>query len=207
MLPALAETPTKVYKGSATPYFGGGFEPRQIESLNEIPAPIRAALERHLQQRLGNEFLANLEFSEGKSVDLEELHRVYPDSKSYRWEVFAYMFTFLVKQPHKDVEYHAQIELRKNGTILKEIDLPALARFPERGKFISLREALETAAKHGIKTEDSEAGMDYLEREGIIVFEITQYLGKKDYTHHIKRVRINAHTGEFFDTANLTADG
>jgi len=203
---SLGETPTSVFKGTGIPSLGS-YEPQRPKSLGDFPAPIRDAVEKHLRDRLGTTFRETLQYSSGHIIDSDELHRVDPSSIGFRWEVPAYQISFLVKQPHKEIEYHASVELRKDGTILKEIDLPAVAKFPERGKLVSLHEALETARKKGIQTDDCEAQLEYLNHAGIIVFEIRQHLGKTGSIHHIRRVRIDAHTGAFIDTADLTADG
>lgn len=203
---ARAETPASVFKGAGDVTLGG-YKAREPKSLEEIPEPVRAALEKHLRKRLGDDFYAKLEFSGGQVVDMEEFHRREKHWKDYQWEVFTYRLAFAVKQPEKGIEYHAVIELRKDGGVIKEIDLPQVAEHPERGKFVPLAEALKAAATGGIDPTNAGASMEYLPDGDRVVFRIEQYMGKTGSEHHIKSARVDAHTGKLIDVSDLTADG
>jgi len=92
-----------------------GENPEHLGSWNELKPAIRESLIAHLRQRLGGRFFALLTF--------EACHHRQappPEGGSY----CAYQIEFVLKVPAID-RYQAMIALREDGSVLKEIDLPA----------------------------------------------------------------------------------
>src|SRR5688572_6110525 len=68
----------------------GEYKAKEVKSLDDLPDAIRAKLIAHMLNRLGPEYFSRLNVEAGQIVDFDELHRVNPRAKNYRWQVFAY---------------------------------------------------------------------------------------------------------------------
>jgi hypothetical protein len=186
-----AQPSVKKYGGDT--YFGE-YKPAKAKSLDDIPEPARSRIVEHLKKRLGEKFYSILKLSGGQIVDLDELRRKEPNSKNYQWEAPAYLLHFEFRMPEKGIAfYQATIECRRDGSVIKEIDLPEIAKHPERGTFVSLKEALKAAK--GFDLEKSSVEMDYREKEGKCVYRVTQLVRETGPRLFFKSVDIDAHTG------------
>ena len=70
------------------------YQPKNISTLDQLPTGIQVKLKEHLMVRLGREFFSKLEFSNGSVVNFDDLYRVNPGAREYRWRIFAYKIGF-----------------------------------------------------------------------------------------------------------------
>lgn len=68
----------------------GNYNAVEPKTFEELPAEIRSKVNAYLIDRLGKDYLARLQFVGGQVVDFEELYRINPGAKQYKWKVFAY---------------------------------------------------------------------------------------------------------------------
>lgn len=185
-----------VSKGPESTSFGN-YKPREPKSLNELPEEIRRKVEDHLKSRLGSEFYYKLKLSGGQIVDFSELYRVEPDAKNYKWKIFAYSLNFLLADPKKGIKaYHARILLDSDGNILQQIDLPQIAKNPEKSNIISLAEAKKIAAKHKFPLDRSNAEISYESERDSLVWTLEYKLKGDKYVWVDRSISIDAHTGK-----------
>jgi hypothetical protein len=172
---AWCSPPQSVTRYPALRYYSGGlYEAAKPHSLAEIPESIRLGLVAHLRTRLGNDFYRRLQFSGGQVVNIHELHRVYPDSINFRWEVPAYdlLFTFHMSEIGLD-SYTAEIQLRANGSVLQELDLPDFADDPGKLHFTTLGEALLTAESKGFDPGKVAAQIAYDSKADALIWRLS----------------------------------
>jgi hypothetical protein len=199
--------PQSVTKPPAWIQFGLVYKPRNPRSLAEIPESIRLGLLAHLQERLGESFYRRLEFTGGQIVDIDELHRVDPGSLKYQWEVPAYTLHFTFHMPEIGLEsYTAQIELRKDGMVLQEIDLPDFADDPKKLNFTSLASALETAKAKGFDLDRISAEVAYDPNADDLTWRLREVSHDDVLNISFKNIDIDLHSGKVmrvYDTAAI----
>lgn len=184
-----------ITKSSLTTNFGK-YKPREPISLNELPKAVRQRLEAHLTERLGAEFYSKLKLSGGQIVDFDELYRVEPDARNYKWTVFAYGLSFMFSEPKQGLKaYHARILLDAAGNVLEEIDLPEIAKHPEKATLISLAAARKLAAKNGFPLDKTRVEIYYDRELGSLIWELEYKLKGNMYVWVDRSIRIDAHTG------------
>jgi hypothetical protein len=177
------------------------YKPVEVRSLDDLPPHIVAALTAHLQERLGADFLSQLRFSGGQAVDVERLYREDPSAKKLRWQVFSYRLIYSLSLPEKGIRvYEAAIWLDRNGKVIREIDLPAVAKDPSKGTFVSLGRALEVAAAHGF--EPARAELEYRPKEDIITYR----LSRVDAKFRFYFFDVDAHSGDFVEEWSVQGD-
>jgi hypothetical protein len=175
----------------------GRYRPKVPKSLAEIPEPVRGGLSRHLRTRLGDDFYARLKFVGGQIVDIEELHRVDPTSKNFRWEVPGYRLHFEFQMPEAGIRsYTAAINLRTDGSVLEEIDLPAFASNPEKLRFVSLAKALASVSTKGFDSRKTIKEISYNRKEDILIWRFRQKTADDGLVMTFRNIEVNAHTGE-----------
>jgi uncharacterized membrane protein YkoI len=191
-----------VTKGPESTDFGK-YKPKEPKSLDELPDPIKTKLVMHLKNRLGDAFYSKLEFSGGQVVDFEELRRVEPESRNYKWKPFAYGLTFNLSEPEKGIKaYHARILLDSDGSIMQEIDLPEIARHPEKAQIISLAEAKEIAAKHKFSLTRARVELSYNSEIDSLVWTLEYKLKGDRYVWVDRVIRIEAQSGKVLSLGN-----
>jgi len=191
-----------VPKGPESTYFGN-YKPREPKSLNELPDEIRRKIEDHLKSRLGAEFYSKLRLSGGQIVDFNELYRVEPDARNYKWKIFAYSLNFILSEPKKGIKaYHARILLDSDGSILREIDLPQIARNFEKANVISLAAARKIAAKHKFPLNRANAQISYDSEKDSLVWTLEYKLRGDKYVWVDRIIRIDAHSGEIISVGD-----
>jgi hypothetical protein len=174
----------------------GPYQPVNPRSLAEIPESIRTSLIDHLKARLGEEFYQRLRFTGGQVVDFEKLRRDNPDSWNYRWEIHAYDLHFEFKMPEVGIDsYTAQIKLRRDGTVLKEIDLPNFAAEPKKLVFIPLRKILGIAQERGFDLGKASVAIEYDEGADAIQWKISEVVADDGLIVRYKNLSIHAHNG------------
>lgn len=203
---AIADVPKHVQKDAGYTYFGP-YKPREAKSLADVPEPARTRLVAHLKQRLGERFYSTLHLSGGQIVDFAEFHRRDPDWKDYKWEVFAYNLHFRFRLPEKGIEYYtASIRLRSDGSVIEEIELPNIAKHPERADFVSLSTAIETATGAGFDIPRlSNVRIEYRAKDDRCVYTFEQLTRQEGVMLYYKCLDIDAHTGKKLRTYNTEA--
>jgi hypothetical protein len=183
----------------------GRYRPVEAHSLSEIPAPVRTKLIAHLHDRLGP-FAERLIFAGGEIVDFERLAREDPGSKDIQQEIHAYDLHFSFQMPTVGIRsYTAQIRLRRDGSVLEEIDLPAFASAPEKLNFISLKDAASVAVVHGFSRNDIYPEIIYFKDADSIVWAFTEKISDDGTSLDLKNIYVSAHNGavlkKFFSKA------
>jgi hypothetical protein len=176
-------------------YFGK-YQAREPQSMSELPPGIRAKLERHLRARLGDEYYHRLTFSGGQIIDVEALHRAEPDSLHYQWEVPAYSLSFDFRLPDIGVNtYKAQIQLRGDGSVLKEIDLPPFAADPSKRRFVTLERASALADDRGYRLALGSVTLEYSKPIQSFVWRFSGRAHDNRQNFHFQVLTIDAHSG------------
>lgn len=173
----------------------GDYEPVEPKSLLDVPTPVRLEVLNHLRDRLGS-FAERLTFSGGQIVDFKRLARDEPDSKNYKWEVHAYDLHFSFQMPSAGIKsYTAQIQLRSDGSVLEEIDLPAFASAPEKLKFISLQDAFSVAAAKGFSRKDVHPEIMYFKDADSLAWKFQEIVSDDGLVIESKNIYVSAHNG------------
>lgn len=184
----------------------GLYEPANPQTLADIPDSIRLGLVAHLQERLGESFYRRLEFAGGQVVNIDELHRVNPSSSNYRWEVPAYDLHFTFHMHEIGLEsYTAQIQLRKDGTVLREVDLPNYADDPAKLNFTKLASALQTAKKNGFDPNNISAQIAYDSKADALVWRLSEVSHDDGLNIRYKNIDIYVSSGQVAKVYNSDA--
>ncbi len=200
-----AEGVTPVSKKSGSTYFGD-YEPSEPKSLDDVSSPAKERLIAHLKERLGDAFYTRLRFSGGQVIDFAKLARMEPDSKDYQWEVPAYILDFEFVMPEVGISsYVAQIELRNDGSIIKEIDLPNFTRNPMKLHFFPLSDAIQVAINSGFLPSQMSTAIDYSESDDSIVWEFAQIVEDDGLVIRSKKIQVSAHTGLIIHSGSTEA--
>jgi hypothetical protein len=182
------------YPGSI--YFGG-YKPIELSSLDDFVPDLREKVIAHLKNRLGASFFGKVNFAGGERIDIEVLHKVEPGSKNYRWEVPAYVLNFEFKLPEKGIaSYTAQIELRSDGSVLKEIDLPRFSSNTSKLNFISSEQAAAVAIENGFSLPVKRAKIAYSKESDSLIWVFSQIESEEASTFILKKLEVSAHTGK-----------
>lgn len=183
----------------------GNYTPENAKSLKDLPAHIRLKLLAHLRTRLGP-FMKQLTFSGGQIVNFQKLKRDEPNSKNYEWEVHAYDLHFDFKMPEIGIQsYTAQIELRRDGSVLEEIDLPAFATSPDKLNFFSLIKAVSVAVSHGFTRSHMRTEILYLKEVDSLVWSFSQVVADDGLIINFKNIYVSAHNGDVLKTFSSKA--
>ncbi len=119
----------------------------KLESIDSLPADVQNKLDVYLANWVGKTYKSILNFKHAYVFDIDEIHSKDPDSLNYQWEIPKYSFSYCVNLPGVVPCYVAGLEMRGDGTILKDINLPPLSIHPDRMKLLSEAEVFKTALK------------------------------------------------------------
>ena len=192
---AQAELPTSVSRGYSSNYYGD-YEPRVVNRLNELPPQIATRVVRHLQQRLGDDRYKELKFESGEIVVRQQLLAREPAAADYQWEVPAYRLHFSIRRPEVGIDvFVATMELRVDGSILNDIELPCFKCHPEKAVLVGMAAAAETAAANGMSGAGMEVGIDYDRDSDSMVWVFSKRLSAHRGAATEDRLLVNAHTG------------
>ena len=191
-----------ITKGATITSFGD-YRPTKPESLDDLPIAVRQKVTDHLRDRLGP-FADRLQLTGGQIVDFARLAEEEPNSKDYRWEVPAYGLDFTFHLPEAGVDsYTAELELRSDGSVLQEIDVPAFRTSPEKLKFISLEKAISLAGARGYARQRPE--IVYLQESDSLAWRFWRTAERDDYVTQGKYLFISAHNGVILKETSSTA--
>ncbi|MBA6262711.1 hypothetical protein [Colwellia sp. Bg11-12] len=177
-------------------YFGS-YEPEKPKSPLDIPKNIRSQLIQHLVKRLGSEFYSSLTFNGGQIVNIGELYEMEPNVKNHEWEVHSFDLHFELSKPEIGIQsYIAQIQLRQDGSIINEINLPDFSKNPEKLKIYSLSDAYNKSQESGFDTEHVNVTLAYDTKTDNLVWKFEQRTYDDGLTMVYKNIEISAHSGE-----------
>ena len=159
-LPCLAAQAGHNWESCGFPSYGGTYRPREIKSLDELPIPIHQLLTQHVSARVGPTFFDDITFDRGQVVSVNELHRVYPESKHFEWQVPTYNLLFQLRLPGREI-FLACISLDDKGGVIQELSLPQWGRMQKPAPLISLAEATEIARRHGVVLSAAPSELKY----------------------------------------------
>jgi hypothetical protein len=161
----------------------------------------------HLRHRLGDSFFESLRFCGGQIVDKDELYRVSSTYREYELDVFAYRLIFEFRLPEKGIEYYkAPVEFRLDGSVKQEISLPEIRESPDLAEFVSLKDALRTAAANGFDVSKCFARITYLGQYGICGYVIVQPF-RPNRHQYLRIAEIDAHNGKLISKIERRAGG
>lgn len=174
------------------------YEPRVLHTLEDVARDVRASVAAHLTARLGRAFYERLKFAGGEAVNLDELRRVLPASRRFAREVPTYLLWFEFEMPEVGIRvYTASVALRRDGSVLREINLPPFAREPDKLRFKPLAEVSSRLISQGaINAKATTVNLAYDERRAQIVWHYEQALPGHGAAVDVRNIDVNANTGE-----------
>jgi hypothetical protein len=158
-------------------FIADSYKPRIFKSMDGLPVKIREGLLKHLSNRLSVEYMKNLELDEGKFFDIGVMHRQEPRTIGHQWEVPAYILHFCARVEPSQKCLYPQIHLRRDGTVIQEIDLPTFSLHPERMRVIGKEEAVKIAMQNGFKGKvayQSDLDLQYDRQTDSFLYEICE---------------------------------
>ena len=173
------------------------YEPRELKAWEDVTSDVRESVAAHLSERLGKDFYARLKFAGGEAVNLDELHRALPASRKFRREVPTYLLWFEFEMPEVGIRvYTASIELRRDGSVMREIDLPPFAAEPGKLKFAPLAEvSAGLVSKGAIDAKTATANIAYDDKRALVLWHFEQALPGRSAVVSVKNIDVNANTG------------
>lgn len=181
-----------VYNGCSNISFGF-YRPKEPRSLKDLPDSIQKKLEKHLVDRLGQDYYSKLKLAGGQLVDLQRLYKVEPNAKDYQWTPYSYYICFSFSDEANGIGcYTAKIVLDEKGDVKEEIELPDLKKKPEKKTIISLKEAKEIALARKSYDEKTHIKFSYDKIAGSLTWNFEQR--PNAYSSHT--LVIDAHSGK-----------
>ncbi len=173
------------------------YEPRELKAWTDVSSEARETVAAHLKARLGEEFYDRLKFAGGEAVNLAELHRVLPASRKFRPEVPTYLLWFEFEMPEVGIRvYTASIAARRDGSVVREIDLPPFAAEPGKLKIAPLAGVTAGLISRGmIDARATTVNIAYDEKHARIVWHFEQALPGDGPVVQVRNIDVNAHTG------------
>jgi hypothetical protein len=151
-----------------------GTEPRVVHSIAELPQAVTVTVDDHLAKRLGRPFMSKLQFYEAHVYDLDTYYKHNPTSNRDENRLPRYELAFRVMfYSQEPVEYCATVQLDSAGAVLKDIDLPDVRRYPERGEVVPLQDILNLAHSLGVPTEKATLDMRYEKKSGCLEYIVS----------------------------------
>jgi hypothetical protein len=202
---AFAEIPKSVSKQGSSLYLGG-YDAREPKSMSEIPPLVRSRLESHLRERLGETIFRRLVLDGGQIVDVPQLLRSDPSANDYQWEIPSFRLSFKLVLPEAGISsYVATIELRADGSVIQDIDLPCFACAPDKLRVLPLAEAAAIATDAGFSKTDAAVEIDYQADIDSLVWIFSQQISDDGNVIKYDRMSLDAHTGAIITRGNTEA--
>ena len=190
-----SESLPKLHKSGWNSYMGA-YDPPAPTNWLSIPEPARSRIIAHLKNRLGDDFYAELSLVGGQIIDFKTLREKEPNSKDYEWEVPAYHLVLRFSRPEIGIEYYeACVDCWSDGAIIHEIDLPEIAKHPDRAQFISTTKAVEIAGQRGFDHSKMTMEIAYQEDLGVCIYRFRQLTRHEGVRLFYKCIDIDAHCG------------
>ncbi len=173
------------------------YEPRELHTWADVPSEVREAVAAHLRARLGGEFYDRLKFVGGEAVNLAELQRVLPAARKFRQEVPTYLLWFEFEMPEAGIRvYTASMGVRRDGSVVREINLPPFAIEPGKLKIAPLTGVTAGLVSQGkIDPTATTVSIAYDEKSAQIVWHYEQALPGNGPVVNVRNIDVNANTG------------
>lgn len=179
------------------------YYPRKPRSLIEIPKKIADSVTKYLKNRVGELFYNDFKLIDGQIVDLDELNKMnnyFSNSKTSYYLFFSYRN---IKAGIK--MYVSNIELDKNGVILKDIEFPKVEKKSIQENIISLSKMKDIVIESGFyKESKTKIELNFILKKNILVWNFINeyYIGNGEFMGEKKIY--NAHNGEYIETVKYT---
>ena len=177
------------------------YRPREPHDLDELAPLIRRKLFNHLVEKLGERFVTRLKLAGGQIIDVNELYRVEPEARRFKWKIPTYNLFLSFSLPEKGISsYCVEIEMDRNGDLLKEFALPPMRRLALKQEFISLRQAYGIAERAGFNITKTGAELGYDGAIESITYHLQQRLrpivhNGNSYGDVVRQIYVDAHSG------------
>ncbi len=173
------------------------YEPRELQAWKDVASEVRETVATHLKARLGAEFYERLKFVGGEAVNVTELHRVLPASRKFRQEVPTYLLWFEFEMPAVGIRvYTASMAVRRDGSVIREIDLPPFALEPGKLQFTPLAGVTAGLIAEGaIDPKASTVSLAYDEKHAQVLWHYEQVLSGTGPVVKVRNIDVNANTG------------
>ncbi|MGI4885667.1 MAG: hypothetical protein ACRYFR_11975 [Janthinobacterium lividum] len=178
-----------------TPSFGL-YAPHVSSSLTELPDFIQKKLATYLIDRLGNAYYSRTQFSGGRVVDINRLHKVEPNSLNYQWTVHNYYLCFSIADT-----LGGSMAMDSTGRVTVGLGFPAIGHDASKAEVITKKEAIKIAkSSKGYKRRKTTVAFDYDNENDCFewTFRNCKYKG---INVSCSILHIAAHTGQVLRTS------
>ncbi len=179
----------------------GDYEPLEPKSMEDIAEPVRSILENHLINRLGKNYYSKLYINGGQIVNIERMHIVDPETKDYHWTPYSFYICFSFQDTLNGIGlFTATIVLDKHGKIIEEIELPPVAKNPEKSNHLPLEKIKGIATSNGFSSDSCRIEIDYDKKTESICWIFSKGKFEPDHTFTQTSLMIDAHSGTIIRT-------
>lgn len=177
------------------------YKPTPLNSLEDIPSPILAKLQAHLSDRLGFDYGRMLKFSDGEVFDAADFLQIYPSLEKAKTDLPAYSIRYCVKIPNVHLCYRAGIDLRADGSVLQEINLPPFGAYPQRIQVMQNQDVLKIAEKHRLRQSEplDSCGFSYSAFAERFLYCFSQPIADSGAVKTFMYLYFDATTAEYWD--------
>lgn len=181
----------------------GAYEATPLKNWASIPEPAKSQIIAHLKNRLGDAFYSKLSLVGGQIFDLKALYQMEPQFKDSKVEIPAYRLYLRFSFPESGIEfYDAHIDCRTDGSVIREIDLPEIAKHADRAHFISASRASQIAEQNGFDLTEAKVELEYRSDLDVCVFKFTQKMRQDGPNLSFKCIDIDSHSGKIIKAYN-----
>lgn len=176
----------------------GAYRPHEPTREDALPASVRRELEAVLEAHVGGAFRRRLRFVHAQVVDhADPIAQAF--ARRARWPVFASRVGFLIPVPAEGVEgFIGYVTLYPGHTRPAVVEFPPVRTRPDLARLVPLRDARDTAARHGVVPVH--ARLQYDATHGQFVYVLTGRYRDLGQTGTEDVVVIAAHTGRVLRT-------
>ncbi len=177
------------------------YKTTKLNVLEDIPPPILAKLHSHLSDRLGPEYGRMLQFSDGEVFDVADILRSYPSLEKAKADLPAFSIRYCVKIPNVHLCYRAGIDLRADGPVLQEINLPPLGAYPQRIQVKKNLDVLNSAEAHRLRQSEplDRCGFAYSALAERFLYCFSQPIADNGVVKYFMYLYFDAATAEYWD--------
>ncbi|MCI1186336.1 hypothetical protein MON38_02815 [Hymenobacter sp. DH14] len=193
-----------------TPY---KYNPETIKSITDLPDNVRAKVEPYLVDRLGVNFYKSLRFINGQKFSLNNLDSARIGIKDYRFPLATYYLQYVCLETKSESGYFkAGASFDSDGIVVDSINLPKFTNYFNHQKLISVHKAINIA-RHSWSDEFKEnpnwirrqnVSLDYSPLNNCFVWWFSKTKSEGPGKSHLRRIFINASTGNVLRTRNST---
>ncbi len=196
-----ADLPKNTISGVAGGYAQfGKYIPRRIFGLKELPADVRAELDRYLDDWLGTAMRGKMQFAGGQFANTDDFLGAYPEAasfaKSQGWKNFTYNLLFDVSVPEAGIEkFVTTVRLDARGHIMVDLQFPPTGRDRNVATFVPLRDVYAAAENAGFDPKRTTGRLIYNEFNRRLVIEVLEPIECSSPIAKYKGLQIDFHDG------------